>query len=80
MTEYYFDVTADQGSVVAESIDEAMDKIKSVIANGVGFEIYDTEEVLGGKCDNGICDNTEDQYSTYCVSCGEESVIKELVK
>lgn len=32
-----------------------------------------------GVCDNGICDNDSEQVGTHCVSCGEESVIKELV-
>lgn len=41
---YYFAVTVDTASVEADNEEEAMNEIKKVIAQGVDFEIYDTEE------------------------------------
>lgn len=43
--EYWFDVTVDQSSVVASSLEEAERKIKEVIALGVDYEVYEISEV-----------------------------------
>lgn len=42
--QYWFDVTVDQSSVLATSLEEAEKKIKEVIALGVDYEVYEISE------------------------------------